>query len=55
MLTALAVTVWRFSLLNIAIFTVFVIVQLLRARWEEKKLARVFPAYGEYCAEAKWL
>lgn len=55
MLTALAVTVWRFSLLDIAIFTAFVVVQLLRARWEEEKLARVFPAYREYCAKVKWL
>ena len=54
-LAALAVTVWRFSLLDIAIFTAFVVVQLLRARWEEEKLARVFPAYREYCAKVKWL
>jgi protein-S-isoprenylcysteine O-methyltransferase Ste14 len=53
-LTALAVTIWRFSLLNVVVFTVFVIIQLFRSRWEEEKLARVFPAYKEYCIKAKW-
>jgi protein-S-isoprenylcysteine O-methyltransferase Ste14 len=54
-LTAFAVTAWRFSLLNIVIFAAFVVIQLLRARWEEEKLVRVFPAYREYCTKAKWL
>ena len=54
-LTALAVTIWRFSILNIVIFTLFVIIQLLRARWEEAKLSRVFKAYSIYAARAKWI
>jgi protein-S-isoprenylcysteine O-methyltransferase Ste14 len=54
-LTALAVTIWRFSVLNIVIFTLFVIIQLLRARWEEAKLSRVFKAYSIYAARAKWI
>jgi protein-S-isoprenylcysteine O-methyltransferase Ste14 len=54
-LTALAVTVWRFSILNIAIFLLFVIIQLLRAKWEEAKLSRVFPCYSAYAARVMWV
>jgi protein-S-isoprenylcysteine O-methyltransferase Ste14 len=54
-LTALAVTIWRFSVFNIVIFTLFVIIQLLRARWEEAKLSRVFSAYRIYAARVKWI
>jgi protein-S-isoprenylcysteine O-methyltransferase Ste14 len=54
-LTALAVTVWRFSLLNFFIITLFVVIQLLRAKWEEDKLALVFPSYSIYVAKASWL
>ena len=53
-LTVLAVTVWRFSLLNLLIITLFVVVQLLRAKWEEDKLALVFPEYGIYAAKTIW-
>jgi protein-S-isoprenylcysteine O-methyltransferase Ste14 len=54
-LTALAVTIWRFSVLNIVIFTLFVIIQLLRARLEEAKLSRVFAAYSIYAARVIWI
>ena len=54
-LTALAVTVWRFSIPNIAIFLLFVIIQLLRAKWEEAKLSRVFPCYSAYAARVMWV
>jgi protein-S-isoprenylcysteine O-methyltransferase Ste14 len=54
-LTALAVTIWRFSVLNIIIFTLFVIIQLLRAKWEEAKLGQVFAAYSIYTAHVKWI
>ena len=54
-LTALAVTVWRFSVLNVVIFTLFVIIQLLRARWEEAKLSRVFAAYSIYASHVLWM
>ena len=54
-LTALAVTIWRFSILNLALFTLFVIIQLLRARWEEAKLSRVFAAYSIYAARVIWI
>jgi protein-S-isoprenylcysteine O-methyltransferase Ste14 len=54
-LTALAVTIWRFSVLNIVIFTFFVIIQLLRAKWEEAKLGQVFAAYSIYAAHVKWI
>ncbi len=54
-LTAGAVTVWRFSPLNAAIFSVFVFIQILRARWEEAKLARIFPDYRAYSAKAMWI
>ena len=53
-LTALAVTVWRFSLLNLFIITLFVVIQLLRAKWEEDKLALVFPGYSIYAAKTSW-
>jgi protein-S-isoprenylcysteine O-methyltransferase Ste14 len=54
-LTALAVTIWRLSILNVVIFTLFVITQLLRAKWEEDKLSRIFAAYNIYAAHVKWL
>jgi Putative protein-S-isoprenylcysteine methyltransferase len=54
-LAALAVTVWRFSLLNIFIITLFVVIQLLRAKWEEDKLTLVFPDYCIYAAKTNWL
>ena len=54
-LTALAVTIWRFSIPNLALFTLFVIIQLLRARWEEAKLSRVFAAYSIYAARVIWI
>jgi protein-S-isoprenylcysteine O-methyltransferase Ste14 len=54
-LTALAVTIWRFSILNLTLFTLFVIIQLLRARWEEAKLSRVFTAYSIYAARIIWI
>jgi protein-S-isoprenylcysteine O-methyltransferase Ste14 len=54
MLTALAVAVWRFSLLNFLIMTLFVVIQLLRAKWEEDKLALIFPDYSIYAAKTRW-
>jgi protein-S-isoprenylcysteine O-methyltransferase Ste14 len=54
-LAAAAVVAWRWSLLNIAIFILFVIIQLLRARWEESKLRRTFPEYTTFSARSKWL
>jgi len=47
-LTAGGVLVWRFSPQNLAIFIIFVQVQILRARWEEDKLKRVFPNEGDW-------
>lgn len=55
MLTALAVAVWRFSLLNFFIITLFIVIQLLRAKWEEDKLAQVFPGYSIYADKTSWL
>lgn len=42
-LTAGGVLAWRFSLQNLVIFIIFVIIQALRARWEEDKLKRYYP------------
>ncbi len=53
-LTAGLVTLWRWSRVNAAIFAVFVLIQLLRARWEEKKLARIYPSYRKYAARTFW-
>jgi protein-S-isoprenylcysteine O-methyltransferase Ste14 len=55
MLTALAIAVWRFSLLNFFIITLFIVIQLLRAKWEEDKLAQVFPGYSIYADKTSWL
>ena len=44
-LTAGGVLVLRFSPQNLAIFIIFVLVQILRARWEEDKLKRFFSNY----------
>lgn len=54
-LTAGAVTLWRFSLANAGLLAVFVAVQCLRARWEEEKLARALPEYAGYRARSRWL
>lgn len=48
LVTALAVVVWRFSALNVVLFLVFALIQVYRARAEERKLEGAFPAYGEY-------
>ncbi len=53
LLTAAAVTLWRFSILNLFVFAAFVAIQLLRARSEEQKLARVFPEYTAW-ADGSW-
>jgi protein-S-isoprenylcysteine O-methyltransferase Ste14 len=44
-LTALAVSLWRFSPRNAALFLAFALVQVARARVEEAKLAGSFPTY----------
>jgi protein-S-isoprenylcysteine O-methyltransferase Ste14 len=44
-LTAGGVLAWRFSLQNLVIFLIFVIIQTLRARWEEEKLKKYYPDY----------
>jgi protein-S-isoprenylcysteine O-methyltransferase Ste14 len=54
-LTAGVVVVWRFSILNVSVFIVFVVVQLLRARWEETKLSSIFPDYRAYARKTWWL
>lgn len=48
--TVLAVLVWRYSHLNLALVVVFLAVQTHRARLEEAKLAAAFPAYERYKA-----
>jgi protein-S-isoprenylcysteine O-methyltransferase Ste14 len=53
--TAAAVVAWRWSLENTGIFILFVLVQLLRARWEEEKLARVFPEYSRFAGRSMWV
>ncbi len=50
-LTAGGVLAWRFSLRNLAVFIIFVIIQALRARWEEDKLKKYFPN----CCQSKML
>ncbi len=55
MLTAGGILVWRFSLPNLVIFIIFVLVQILRARWEEGKLTKTFPEYKDFAAQSKWI
>jgi protein-S-isoprenylcysteine O-methyltransferase Ste14 len=54
-LTGAAVTVWRWSWLNAGLFVLFAAIQLARARWEEQKLARVFPEYAAIARTRVWL
>jgi protein-S-isoprenylcysteine O-methyltransferase Ste14 len=54
MCTAAVVMAWRFSILNVALFALFVVIQLARARWEEAKLARAFPTYLQYSQRTWW-
>ncbi len=54
MLTALAVTVWRLSATEVAVFVAFVVVQMVRARWEERKLAGAFPEYKAFANSSWW-
>jgi len=54
-LAAAAVVALRWSLLNLAIFVLFVTIQLLRARWEESKLRRTFPEYFKFSDRSRWL
>lgn len=49
---AAAVVVWRWSIVNVIIFFLFVCMQIVRARREEKKLRRVFPEYGRFSARS---
>lgn len=53
-LSAAAVLAWRWSLMNLALFIMFVTIQLLRSRWEEVKLARIFPDYKEFAGRSWW-
>jgi protein-S-isoprenylcysteine O-methyltransferase Ste14 len=52
---AAAVVVWRWSLVNVALFIIFVLIQLLRARGEEEKLSRVFPEYRNFAGRSWWV
>ncbi len=54
MATAVAVALWRWSLPNGVLLVLFIAVQLLRSRWEEEKLARVFPAYQILRQRSRW-
>jgi protein-S-isoprenylcysteine O-methyltransferase Ste14 len=47
-LTAGIVMMWRFSWINVLIWTVFVFIQIVRARLEERKLSAFFPEYYSY-------
>ncbi len=55
MLAAAAVACRRFSAVNLLLFAVFCALQLWRARMEEEKLARAFPAeYPRWARRAWW-
>lgn len=52
--TAAAVVIWRFSVLNVVMFALFLFIQLARAGWEEVKLGGALPAYRQYSRDAWW-
>lgn len=54
MLTAAAVVCLRFSWIDVMIFALFAAVQLYRAKMEEQKLWRVFPAYADFARKSLW-
>jgi protein-S-isoprenylcysteine O-methyltransferase Ste14 len=53
-LASAAVVVWRWSILNVGIFIIFVTIQLFRASREEVKLAKTFPAYRDLSSTSWW-
>jgi protein-S-isoprenylcysteine O-methyltransferase Ste14 len=53
-LAATSVVVWRWSWLNLTILTLFVSIQMLRARWEESKLTKAFLNYRERLTRSWW-
>jgi len=53
-LTTFAVAVLRFSILNIALLSLFAAIQLYRSRMEENKLASVYPGYRDFAARSLW-
>jgi len=53
-MAALAVTVWRFSVINLALFCLFTALQMVRARMEETKLELNFPEYRKYSEKTWW-
>jgi protein-S-isoprenylcysteine O-methyltransferase Ste14 len=53
-MAAFAVMIWRVSILNIMIFTLFVTIQVLRTRWEEQKLLSIFPDYRNFAERSWW-
>jgi protein-S-isoprenylcysteine O-methyltransferase Ste14 len=52
-IAAAAVASWRFSLVNVFLWSCFVALQLARARLEERKLSAAFPGYSD-CARRTW-
>jgi protein-S-isoprenylcysteine O-methyltransferase Ste14 len=53
--TATAVALWRFSPANVIWLALFVAIQLLRAYWEERKLAHHFTDYAPWARRSVWL
>lgn len=53
-LAAAGMALIRLSLVNGILLGIFIVIQLLRARWEEKKLAGVFPEYSGFAAQRWW-
>jgi protein-S-isoprenylcysteine O-methyltransferase Ste14 len=51
---AAAVTIWRFSVLNVFFFLVFTGTQFYRASLEEIKIQQFFPEYSEYRQKTWW-
>ncbi|MRR17121.1 MAG: hypothetical protein EG826_11755 [Deltaproteobacteria bacterium] len=53
-LTACAIAVLRFSIVNVGVLLLFAAIQLYRSRMEENKLAGVYPAYRDFAARSRW-
>jgi protein-S-isoprenylcysteine O-methyltransferase Ste14 len=54
MLAAAAVAAIRLSVVNVALLSLFVAIQLYRTRLEENKLSATFPEYRQFARDSWW-
>jgi protein-S-isoprenylcysteine O-methyltransferase Ste14 len=54
LVSTLGVLLAGYNRLNLSIYLVFIVLQVVRAGIEERKIAAVFPEYGPYAAQVGW-